>query len=289
MHTQINTISDLKKYFLLRLGNLYSEAEIAAITEIIIKTLFNLNRLRQIQNPDYEIPLTKKVQIEQICNDLAAGKPVQYVIGEADFYNCRIKLNDHSFIPRQETEELVDLIVRDNCNFKGKILDIGTGPGTIAIALAANMPEAEVHAMDISNEALEIARENANLNNVKVKFFLADIFSPLWDLPALYDIVVSNPPYIPESEKKNMHINITNYEPAKALFVPDNNPLVFYRSILEKRHLFMAFGSKIYFEIHEKMGMKIKSLMACSYIRDIRLIKDINDKDRIITGIYYGL
>ncbi|HCI54646.1 MAG TPA: peptide chain release factor N(5)-glutamine methyltransferase [Bacteroidales bacterium] len=288
MHIQINTISDLKKYLLLRLENLYSEAEIAVIAEIIIKTLFNLNRLQQIQNPDYEIPLTKKAQVEQICNDLVAGKPVQYVTGETIFYNCIIKLNSHTFIPRQETEELVDLIVKENLNFKGKILDIGTGPGSIAIALAANMPEAEVHAIDISYEALEMARENANLNNVKVKFFLADILNPSWDLPEFYDIVVSNPPYIPESEKKIMHINITNYEPAKALFVPDNDPLIFYRSILRKNHLFMASGSKIYFEIHEKMGEKIKFLMAGSDIRDIRLIKDINDKDRIITGIFYG-
>ncbi len=288
MHIQINTISDLKKFFLLRLRGLYSEAEIASISEIIIKTLFHLNRLQQIQNPDYIIPLTKRSEIEQIYNELASGKPVQYITGETVFYDCIIKLNSHTFIPRQETEELVDLIVKENPNFKGKILDIGTGPGSIAVALAGNMPEAKVHAIDISDEALEIARENALLNNVKVKFFLADVLSPSLDLPEFYDIVVSNPPYIPESEKKIMHINITNYEPAKALFVPDNDPLVFYRSILGKKHLFMTSGSKIYFEIHEKMGMKIKSLMAGSEIGDIRLIKDINDKDRIITGIFYG-
>jgi len=214
--------------------------------------------------------------------------PVQYILGETVFYNCTVRVNRHTLIPRQETEELVDLIIKENTGFRGRIIDIGTGPGTIAIALAVNMPETEITATDISDEALRLAEENARLNNVSISFIRQDILNP--GLPGggeKYDIVVSNPPYIPESERESLHINVREYEPAYALFVPDSDPLIFYRAIIRQSRTLLKPGGKLYFEIHEKMGDPLSRLLSSSGIGQIRILNDLNGKPRFITGIMY--
>ncbi|MGQ9619550.1 MAG: peptide chain release factor N(5)-glutamine methyltransferase [Bacteroidales bacterium] len=289
MNYNLNTINSLKLYLQRRLKSLYPANEINSIADNIIRTLFNLDRLHQLQNSDYEIPSSKEAELKEICDRLAEGMPVQYVLGETIFYDCRLKINNKTLIPRQETEELVDLIIKENPDFSGKLLDIGTGPGTIAIALASKMPGAKITAVDFSEEALETAKQNAVLNNVKITFQLANILDPDFNVfQGMFDIIVSNPPYVPESEKKEMHINVTGYEPETALFVPDSDPLVFYRAILRKKDSLLVPGGRFYFEMHEKMGKTLKKLMSVNGITAIRIISDINGKERFITGLLNG-
>lgn len=288
MIDNLNTINDFRKYLQSRLRSLYPAHEIDSLTGIIIRTTLNLDRLQQLQNPWFPVPESKKRELCEVCNLLASGMPIQYITGETTFYNCIIKVNRNTLIPRPETEELVDLIIKENRGFNGRILDIGTGPGTIAVALAVNMPGADITALDVSEKALEVAKENAKLNNVIISFIPADILKMPPDLfSKKFDIVVSNPPYIPESEKKSLHINVKNFEPEMALFVPDSDPLIFYRAILLCINSFLAPEGRIYLEMHEKMGNLVRDLMSSSGISAVKTMCDINGKERFITGIFY--
>jgi len=285
VNIKINTINDFKNLLNSRLHKLYPAREIDSITSIILKTILNFDRLHQILYPEYRIPDNKKERLIEISTLLSSGMPVQYALGETIFYNCTIRVNRHTLIPRQETEELVELIIKENPDFKGKLLDIGTGPGTIAIALAINMPDALITATDISAEALKVAKENASLNKVNISFIQADIFIADPDVYGdKYDIIVCNPPYIPESEKSSLHINIREYEPDNALFVPDSDPLVFYRAVVNTGRYLLKPGGKFYFEMHEKMGARLSELLSSSGIEEIRIFNDLNGKERFITG-----
>jgi release factor glutamine methyltransferase len=224
-------------------------------------------------------------RIFEICDELKTGKPVQYVLGETSFYNCTIKVNNETLIPRQETEELVDLIIKENKDFGGRIIDIGTGSGCIAIALRKNMNEAQVTGIDISDKALDLARTNAILNNVEVSFLKSDIFSFDRRLISSSEIIVSNPPYVLESEKQYMSSNVLNFEPHKALFVSDDDPLIFYKTIILQSAEILIPGGKIYFEINEKKGKDICNLLESSGYNEVKIIDDINGKNRIVKGI----
>jgi release factor glutamine methyltransferase len=187
-------------------------------------------------------------------------------------------------IPRPETEELVDLTIRENRGFTGTILDAGTGSGCIAIALAVNLPGTKVTGIDINEGAIKISKENAILNKAYVLFFVNDIFNP--DAGSIHDIeiIVSNPPYIRESEKKNIARNVLDYEPHTALFVPDSDPLVYYRAILNMAETVLVPGGKVYFEINEAMGEPMIQLLEGSGYSSVKIVKDINGKVRIIKG-----
>jgi release factor glutamine methyltransferase len=272
MSVNIQTIKDIPNYLAKELGGLYPDTEINSFTGIIIKTLFNTGRLHLIHNQELKVPGKKSKKISEICNDLKKGKPIQYILGETSFYSCRIKVSKDTLIPRQETEELVDLVIRENKGITGKILDIGTGSGCIAIALSRNLPGAEIIGTDNSPGALRMAEINARINRVKLRFM----------------IIVSNPPYVRESEKKNMHRNVLDFEPHGALFVPDNDPLIYYRSILDKSRSLMFHDGKVYFEINEAMGSEMDTLMRSKGYIDVDIIKDLNGKERIIKGKLYG-
>ena len=187
-------------------------------------------------------------------------------------------------IPRPETEELVDLIIGENRGFTGAILDAGTGSGCIAIALAVNLPGTRVTGMDINEGAIKISEENAILNKAKVSFFASDIFNPAPGSMHNIQIIVSNPPYIRESEKKRMSENVLDYEPYTALFVPDSDPLVYYRAILDLAETALIPGGKVYFEINEAMGEPMVQLLEGSGYSGVKIVKDINGKERIIKG-----
>jgi release factor glutamine methyltransferase len=238
-------------------------------------------------------------KIKEIIDRINQSEPVQYVLEETEFYGRKFKVNKNVLIPRPETEELVDLIIKENRKQKKiKVLDIGTGSGCIAITLGKELPEAEVYALDISKEALQTARENALMNNAKVELIEFDIISPVEDKqnsPYLgqaklithnLDIIVSNPPYVRESEKKQMHANVLDHEPYTALFVKDEDPLIFYEKIIlfAKEHL--TNGGKCYFEINEKFGEKIAELFLKNNFSDVRVIKDLQDKYRMAVGVW---
>lgn len=215
---------------------------------------------------------------------LKKGEPIQQILGKAPFYGREFKVSRDTLIPRNETEELVHLIIKENPQPHLRILDIGTGTGCIPISLALEMNSAEVYGLDISEGALQIARENAKEFKTDVKFYQIDILKeeiPFDDL----DILVSNPPYIPEKGKALMHKNVLDFEPELALFVPDEDPLLFYRVIAEKAKKCLKKGGKLYFEIHEDYGQEVLNLLNQQGYSKIELIQDLNDKDRIVKGI----
>ncbi|MBQ9296923.1 MAG: peptide chain release factor N(5)-glutamine methyltransferase [Paludibacteraceae bacterium] len=222
--------------------------------------------------------------LEEIIDRLLHDEPIQYIFGHSLWNGLDIKVTPATLIPRPETAELVDqihktagIIQTENAPFR--VLDIGTGSGCIAIALKKAHPEWQVLGIDISAEAVEIAKENAQRNGVEVDFKVADIFANIPDFNGVFDLVVSNPPYICESEKKDMRPNVLAHEPSAALFVPDDDPLRFYRRIVQSR-----MGERLYFEINEAYPEEMKTLMCANGYTDIIVTNDIYGKPRIIQG-----
>jgi release factor glutamine methyltransferase len=288
MSVNIQTIKDIRNYLENELEGLYPLTEISSFSSIIIKTLFSTGKLLSIRNPGQKVTSDESRRIADICHDLKKGKPIQYILGETSFYGCTIKVDKNTLIPRQETEELVDLIIRENRGITGKIIDLGTGSGCIAIALSKNLPGADIYASDNSAAAIRMAENNARINHVSIQFFTHDILKPYTGKIPDVKIIVSNPPYVTESEKKNMHMNILDFEPPGALFVPDNDPLIFYRSILEISQSRLLPYGKVYFEINESKGQEMVSLLKSKGFVDVSIIKDLNGKDRIIKAKLNG-
>lgn len=282
MGVNIQTIKDINPFLKRELNNIYPETEIKAISNVLVRSLFKLTKVQFMSLPEYPVPHEKAAEIKKISAELKKGKPFQYVLGETCFYNCIFKVGNGILIPRPETEELTALIINDNVGFKGNILDIGTGSGCIAIALAVNLPESLVTATDISEKALDFAKENARINHAHVRFIQHDIFTTSPDFFEMTDIIVSNPPYVRESEKKDMSRNILDFEPHNALFVPDEDPLVYYRAIISLSDLKLRKEGKLYFEINEVMGNNLSSLLEKAGYREISILNDINGKNRII-------
>ena len=288
MTVKLLTLKDIRNYLLLELSDLYSEQESASISDIIISKVFNIGRSAYLLNRDEITANIKKMElVNRYCRELKTGKPVQYVTGETLFYNCIIRVNKGVLIPRPETEELTDLIVKENRGFEGRITDIGTGSGCIAIALAANFPLAKVTGIDISSGAIKTAVKNALLNKVMVSFIKADLFNIAPPETHNTDILVSNPPYVLDSEKQFMKKNVLDFEPGRALFVPDNDPLRFYRGILISANQILKPGGTLYFEINEAMGRPVHELLESHGYYAIKVMQDINGKDRIVKGRKY--
>jgi len=284
MNDNIQTLKEIRKYIVTRLKKNYPEQEISAITNLIFKTQFGIERLHLLAEPNQIISSNIVNHIIGICNELETGKPLQYILGETTFYKCIIKVNNQTLIPRPETEELVDLVIRENKGFQGRILDIGTGSGCIAIAIKKFLKEADLTGIDISDGALEMASNNARLNNVNVSFLKKDILKSDPESIPFAEIIVSNPPYVLESEKKYMKSNILNFEPHMALFVPDEDPLIYYRAIVILSLIKLSPCGKIYFEINEKKGSEICTLLESAGYSEVEIIKDINSKERFVKG-----
>ncbi|HEX7494795.1 MAG TPA: HemK/PrmC family methyltransferase, partial [Bacteroidales bacterium] len=221
MGVKIQTIKDIRFYLAKELTGIYNPSEIRVLADLFIKTLTGRTKLHQLYDDRYPVSTIEASQIIEFANQLKTGKPVQYILGETIFYDCKIKLNSSTLIPRPETEELVDLIIRENRDYNGNIIDFGTGSGCIAIALALNLPAAAITGIDISEDALRIARENAGINNVEAFFIKEDILDFNKDSAGKAGIIVSNPPYVRNSEKALMGKNVLDFEPHQALFVSD--------------------------------------------------------------------
>jgi release factor glutamine methyltransferase len=282
MVSNIQTIRDIGPYLEKELAGIYPREEIKALSSIIIKTVFRVSGLHLLATSGDHVTRKQAEEITGISRQLRSGRPLQYILGETSFYNCLIKVSPEVLIPRPETEELVDLIIKENRDFRGTILDAGTGSGCIAIALAVNLPGSRVTGIDNSAGAIRLAEENARLNKVSVTFVLEDVFNP--DLRSIGNagIIVSNPPYVRESEKMHMAGNVLDYEPRSALFVPDTDPLVYYRAITEMAEVILLPGGRIYFEINEAMGEPAAELMNSAGYSNVTVIKDINGKNRFL-------
>jgi release factor glutamine methyltransferase len=282
MGVKIQTIKDIRIYLAKELIVIYKETEIRTITDLLIKAVTGISKLHNLYDDTYEINIGMAEKIVNYAEELKTGKPIQYVLGETQFYNCTIKLNSSTLIPRPETEELVDLIIKENKGYAGNIIDFGTGSGCIAIALAANLPFSVVTGVDISEEALKVAHENAVLNNVNVTFIKDDIFNFSQKIVGKPGIIVSNPPYVRNSEKLLMSKNVLEFEPHLALFVTDSNPLIYYEAIVRLAEEFLLPGGHLYFEINEMMGSSLISMLELFGYSDIEVVSDLNDKERII-------
>jgi release factor glutamine methyltransferase len=284
MGGNIQTIRDIRFYLFDELNEIYDEPEVKAITNIIIKTVLNLTKLHQLYFEEKEVSNSEEVRIIEICKELKRGKPLQYIFGETEFFGCKIGVTPATLIPRPETEELVQLVLNENKDFSGHIIDFGTGSGCIAIALASNLPRSKITGIDISAEALLVAGENAKLNNVSVNFLIGDIlnFDPHTILKA--GIIISNPPYVRNSEMILMNKNVTEFEPHLALFVPDSDPLLYYRGILTIAGKVLEPSGRIYFEINEAFGNEMVELMISFGYSEVKTVSDINGKVRMIKG-----
>lgn len=285
MGVNIQTIKDIRFYLAKELEKIYQEQEISALANIIIKTVIGITKVHQLYMTEQIVTKQQAGRIINICKELKTGKPIQYILGETSFYDCVIRVTSATLIPRPETEELVDLIIRENRGYQGTIIDIGTGSGCIAVALAVNLPGVVVTGIDISDEAIRTARENAQLNNVTVSFVKDDVFSFDSERVDKAGIIVSNPPYVRNSEKQFMSKNVLDFEPHSALFVPESDPLIYYRAILKLANKILIHRGRLYFEINEAMGKSIVQLLESSGYTEIQIVADINSKERIIKGI----
>jgi release factor glutamine methyltransferase len=273
------------------LESIFPENELKSITRLLLEKMAGISSVQFYGDKDIKIPEVIRNKLYSAIDLLAKGEPIQYILGETEFYGLNIKVKPGVLIPRPETEEIVELILKDArkpyCKTSLKILDIGTGSGCIAIALAKNLSDARVLAWDISPEALQVAQENAAYNNVNIAFDKTDILSykPDFHTDRNIDIIVSNPPYVCRSEQAEMKIQILNHEPHLALFVNDENPLIFYRTITLLALKMLKRGGCLYFEINSRFGPETLNLVKEHPFREVRLYKDLSGKDRIIKAV----
>ena len=260
------------------LTGLAEPQEVQAMIRIICEDVFNYDPVDVALRQESELPDFAPDRIADIIERLRRHEPLQYIVGHALFHGHKFKVNPSVLIPRPETEQLVDLIIDENPASDLHVLDMGTGSGCIAISLARALKFAQVDALDVSRDALVVARENAAALKVKVRFFESDMLAP--QPAARYDIIVSNPPYVCWSERETMDSNVRDYEPGQALFVPDNDPLLFYKSIAPYAMQSLEPGGRLYLEINQRFGNEVKRLLEGCGLDEVRIIEDSYGKVR---------
>ena len=281
-------------FFKEQLRDYYTESEIKLFYRMIMESVYGLDLQSVLLGKDTQIFSEEKPVIKKTVEDLKKFRPIQYILGETEFYGLKFKVDEHVLIPRPETEELVEQVVQgERYRVKGTgftvhgspftLLDIGTGSGCIAVALAKFLPEAEVYASDISEKALEVALGNALDNQTDVRFVRHDIFDA-WpeNLPEQFDVIVSNPPYVTPEEKDGMSKNVLNYEPHRALFVPQEKPLLFYERIADIAQERLKANGRLYFEINAVYGKDTAEMLRKKGFQTVRLLKDISGNERMV-------
>jgi len=275
-------INDLKTYFFTELQNIYPTTEIQSFFNLLAISRLNLSRTDIALNPALKISEKDINYFKQAILKLKKQTPIQYIVGETEFYGLTFKVNPSVLIPRPETEELVAWVLSENnSNSTLTILDIGTGSGCIAVSIAKNNPNATVSAIDISNKALIIAKENALNNQVEINFIKSNILK-INKLPDNYDVIVSNPPYVKENEKDQIKCNVLNYEPHLALFVKNENPLLFYNKIADLARCHLTKNGRLYFEINQYLSKETSELLKEKGFKNVVLKKDIYNNSRMI-------
>jgi len=304
----MKTVKDVFTYYKQSLASLYDVNHIESIALLAVNEITSFSNATIKAFPERDLSVQQSETLRDILNQLKTGKPIQYILGKTEFYGLTFKVNSSVLIPRPETEELVAWVIESVGSFQlavgsglkvesekqkaeGKILDIGTGSGCIAISLKKNLPGFNVLAIDISKDALKTAKENAKLNDVNVEFIEADILnvprpfnfhlSPLTSS----SIIISNPPYVTQHDKTQMHINVTDFEPHTALFVPENDPLIFYKAIADFALTNLIENGLLFFEINESLGADMVELLKDKGFRNIELRKDMSGRDRMIRAV----
>lgn len=277
-------------YIRQELSGFFPEAEIRHLSNLILCHVCKMQPYQLLSHKDKHLSERERNLTKEITSRLKKHEPIQYILGETEFYGLLLEVNPQVLIPRPETEELVEWIIDNNrsAGLSGHqsqpcILDIGTGSGCIAVALAKYLPEATVYGMDISEGALETARKNADNNNVSIQWILSDILNPdFGDIPGKLDVIVSNPPYVTPPEKDDMKENVLLYEPHSALFVPAQQPLIFYEHIASAAKKLLKPDGHLYFEINAGLGRETYRMLEAFHYREIELRQDISGKDRMI-------
>lgn len=266
------------------LKNLYNDNEINVLINDIVEFVSGLTKTQRLINTEYKFTEEQVNEVQQILERLKKNEPIQYVLGKTFFYDLEFDVTPDVLIPRPETEELVDWIIKEHMHREPRIIDVGTGSGCIAISLAKNIQKGRVEAVDISEAAIKVASRNALKNKVEnIQFRQVDILGyvpPSFD--GKYDIIVSNPPYVTEGEKELMEANVLEYEPENAIFVNNPDALLFYKAIAEFGKSYLKPNGRLYFEINEKFGQEISEHLSSLGYKSIVLKKDINEKDRMI-------
>lgn len=293
----VMNFKQLEQYFIVETADVYDSEESKQLFYMIVEHLTGWNRSLLLMRKEEEVTGDLQQKFVGILHEIQKGVPVQHIFSEAWFYGLKFKVNGSVLIPRPETEELVEWILNDLSasgkghqstadNVQTRILDIGTGSGCIAISLQKFGNQIDADAMDVSEEALIMARENAVINIATVNFIAADILKAVCDPAGIrtprYNVIVSNPPYITDDERLEMHQNVLDYEPHLALFVTNDNPLIFYKAIADYALQNLEPGGYLYFEINEYLGKQMIEMLLSKGLTDIILKKDMQGKDRMI-------
>ena len=294
MEIHSNLLSDVIKFYKKELIDIYTESELQNIINWIFEKQLNLNSAQIVSNSSIRVNQSDLILLEQMCYQLKEHSPIQYVLGEAEFYHLKFKVNKSVLIPRPETEELVDMIIK---KFKPQhlnlnILDIGTGSGCIPISIKKNMPNANVYGLDVSDDALEVAKYNALQNKVDVTLFKADVLAENCADVILHqtknkkiDILISNPPYVLQSEKEGLHKRVKNYEPHLALFVNDADPILFYRKIGLLAKSILTDNGILYFECHTNYTQAVYQFLADSGFKNVHQYNDMAGLNRFVSAM----
>ena len=270
------------QYIRAELAPFYPETEITGFIQLIMNSVLGLSYTQMVLEKDRVLENSESDRIKAIVERLKTHDPIQYILGVAEFFGLELNVQPGVLIPRPETEELVDWICKTKIPATAKMLDIGTGSGCIPLALKNELPAAEVMAVDVSEDALLIATENAQKHQLEVTFELADILKWHERSWPRFDVIVSNPPYVMEREKKQMEANVLEYEPGLALFVSDTDPLIFYRTIAQFASKQLNERGYLFFEINENLGDEMVELVKQLGFKSIELRRDLNGKNRML-------
>lgn len=298
------TLKNFRTYFTDTLQEIYLKTEIDTFFFLLIEEKLNLQRVDTVMQPDFLIADANLSELKIILKRLQKEEPIQYILGNTEFYGLPFKVNKNTLIPRPETEELVEWIIREVTELQSNkvakldmdatstmneeksisIIDIGTGTGCIPISLAKNLNNVKISAIDVSSEALIVAQQNATLNNVDISFLEMDILETK-ELPQKYNLIVSNPPYVRELEKVEINNNVLENEPHLALFVEDDNPLIFYSKIADLAKIHLKKEGLLFFEINQYLGKETVAMLKHKGFNSIKLKKDLFGNDRMVKAI----
>ena len=281
------TVQEMQQYIHQSISEAYPEPEAGAVAQLVLEHVLQKSRTELRLGRQEQVTTEQEMQVQQAVARLQQQEPVQYVLGEAHFYGLDLQVDARVLIPRPETEELVDLVLKEHKGQAGlQVLDICTGSGCIPLALAANLKDADVYGLEISGGALGVARANADRHKLSVTWLQQDIFEPVQRIKrASLDIITSNPPYVLEEEKQLMCPNVLAYEPHLALFVPDTDGLKYYKTITEAGLQLLKQGGKLYFEINERYGGQVQALLLQAGFAEATVVQDLSGKDRIVRAI----
>ncbi|WP_218598636.1 peptide chain release factor N(5)-glutamine methyltransferase [Polaribacter sp. NJDZ03] len=286
------TLQNFRIFFNSELSTMYPKTEIDSFFFLLIQAKLNLQRIDTVLKPDFLIDESILSELKSIVKRLQKEEPIQYILGETEFYSLPFLVDENTLIPRPETEELLEWVINEVLEIRSKnqdknlnILDIGTGTGCIPISLAKNLNNVSISAIDVSSEALKKAKQNAVLNKVDITFLEIDILKTK-ELPKKYDFIISNPPYVRELEKVEINNNVLQNEPHLALFVDDENPLIFYKKIADLAKQDLTKNGLLFFEINQYLGKETVEMLQQKGFKNIELKKDFSGNDRMIKAAY---